>query len=86
MIIHHYCKSYKISDDSLVNVDFIDTEGKVRYKSILYSYYHKADSIILVYDITNRKSFDEYKNFFIHYIREKYKNETNNFIKEIKQI
>ena len=34
------------------------------------SYYNKADAVLLVYDISKKKSFDEIKNYFCQKIRE----------------
>ena len=34
------------------------------------SYYNKADAILLVYDISNRKSFDKIKNYYCKKIKE----------------
>ena len=62
--------SYKLSDGSLVNVDIMDTAGQERYKALNLSYYRKADCCLLVYDITNKKSFDEIKNYYSEKIKE----------------
>jgi len=34
-----------------------DTAGQERFRTIIFSYYQKADAAIIVYDITNRESF-----------------------------
>ena len=36
-----------------------DTAGQERYRSITKSYYRDSDIIFIIYDITNRKSFDD---------------------------
>ena len=36
-----------------------DTAGHERYRTILNSYYNKGDAVILVFDVTNKKSFDK---------------------------
>ena len=38
-----------------------DTAGQDRFKTITSSYYRGADGIIVVYDITDRTSFDNVK-------------------------
>lgn len=38
------------------------------------NYYKNADGCLIVYDITNKKSFDEIKNFYIPKIKKKCKN------------
>ena len=51
----------------------MDTAGQERFKSINTSYYRKADCCLLVYDITNRHSFEEIENYFNEKIKEKCK-------------
>ena len=41
-----------------------DTAGQERFRSLSKIFYKKANIIILVYDITNRKSFEEMKNYW----------------------
>ena len=57
----NFFNSYKLSDGSLANIQVIDTSGQERFRSINESYYKKADCCLLVYDITNKKTFDECK-------------------------
>jgi Ras-related protein Rab-1A len=40
------------------HISLYDTAGQERYRSITKSYMNKADGIILMYDITERESFD----------------------------
>ena len=35
-----------------------DTAGQERFRSVTHSYYHNADGVIITYDITSRKSFE----------------------------
>ena len=51
----------------------MDTAGQERFKSINTSYYRKADCCLLVYDITDRHSFEELEDYFIAKIKEKCK-------------
>ena len=39
-------------------VKIYDTSGQEKYNSMVSNYYKKADGIILVFDLTNRESFD----------------------------
>ena len=57
----------------MVNVQIMDTAGQERFKSINTSYYRKADCCLLVYDISQRSSFEDIKNYFIEKIKEKCK-------------
>ena len=51
----------------------MDTAGQERFKSINTSYYRKADCCLLVYDISDKYSFDQLKDYFIETIKEKCK-------------
>ena len=42
----------------------MDTAGEEMFRSLNACYYRKADCCLLVYDITNRQSFEEIKNYF----------------------
>ena len=41
-----------------------DTAGEERYRSIVKSYFNNCIAAIIVYDITNRDTFDKAKNFW----------------------
>ena len=43
----------------------MDTSGQERFDAINYSYYKDADCCLLVYDITQRKSFEKIKEYYI---------------------
>ena len=64
---------YKLSDGSLVKVNILDTAGQEKFKAINDTYYKKADCCLLVYDITDRKSFEECKEYYCLNIIEKCK-------------
>ena len=68
--MEYYPVTYKLSDGSIINVHIKDTCGQEKYKSIWKQYYKEADGILLVFDISNKKSFDEIKNFYVETIRE----------------
>jgi len=40
-------------------VKFWDTAGQERFQSLTASFYHNADAVIVVYDTTNRESFQK---------------------------
>ncbi len=44
--------------NKLIKLEIWDTAGQESYLAITRSYYRGADGCLLVYDITNRKSFD----------------------------
>ena len=46
-----------------VNLHVWDTAGSEKYKSITKQYFRDVHGIILIYDIANRKSFDDLHNW-----------------------
>lgn len=46
-----------VIDESFIKLQIWDTAGQERFRGITKSYYKGAQAIILVYDITNPKSF-----------------------------
>jgi len=51
-------KRIELENRRKVNIKFYDTSGQERYRSLAPNFIKKADGIILMYDITNRESFD----------------------------
>ena len=47
-----------------------DTAGQERFRGLTKIFYKDAKIIILVYDTTNRKSFEEIKNYWYKQIKE----------------
>ncbi|VDO43978.1 unnamed protein product [Haemonchus placei] len=43
---------------STIGVDFWDTAGQERFRTLVSSYYRGAHGILIVFDITNEKTFD----------------------------
>ena len=62
--IDYKFKNEKLSNGEIVNVKLSDTAGQERFRSIAKNFLMKADGIILVYDITNRLSFNNLENWF----------------------
>lgn len=51
-------KTVQVENNKLVRAQIWDTAGQERYRLIASSYYRRAVGALLVYDITNRKSFE----------------------------
>ncbi|CAG0881599.1 unnamed protein product [Cyprideis torosa] len=45
-------------DDTKVKLQIWDTAGQERFRSVTHAYYRDAHALLLLYDITNRGSFD----------------------------
>ena len=71
-IVHGF-HTFQLSDGSLVNVNIVDTAGQENFRALSSQYYKKADGILLVYDITNEKSFENIKGYYFEQIKEKCK-------------
>ena len=65
------CNAFLLPDDSEIGCTLYDTNGTDRYKSLNETLYKKADGCLLVYDITNRRSFEQIKDYYIPKIKEK---------------
>ena len=63
-------RTFQLSDGSIVNYFIHDTAGQERYKSLCESYYRKAEAILLVYDISDRKSFETIEKYYCRKIKE----------------
>lgn len=69
--IHHFHNDRSISTSNtrldetiIVKLQIWDTAGQERFKSIVTSYYRNSVGIVLVYDVTNRESYDHLINWF----------------------
>ena len=71
---------FQLYDKTIMNLCLIDTNGQPEHsQGLILPFYKKADIIALIYDITNRDSFELCENYF----KEKIK---DNCIKETKII
>ena len=71
-------KYVKIGDKT-INLQIWDTAGQERYKVLAKNYFNQSDGFIIVYDITDRKSFDDVANW-IEQIKEYAGEYTKNII------
>lgn len=51
-------------DDKEIKLQIWDTAGQERFHTITKSYYRGADGVVLMYDITNKESFDHITDWF----------------------
>jgi len=56
---------YVTLENKKIRVDIWDTAGQERFKNITKNYFRGAHGIILVFDITNKVTFDVLKTWFI---------------------
>ena len=63
-IFDYYSQTFQLTDGPYVNCEIIDTGGQEKYNALNKIDYQKADCCLLVYDITNSKSFEECKDYY----------------------
>ena len=56
-------KNVQIDDGKIVKIQIWDTAGQDRFRSITKNYYKGAHGIILLYDVTSRKTFENVANW-----------------------
>ena len=61
---------YKTFDNSIIWIHVIDTVGSKKYRPLVENYFEMADFIFLIYDISDKKSFDECKKYYRERIKE----------------
>jgi Ras-related protein Rab-1A len=54
---------YVLVGDTVVKLKIWDTAGQERFRSIIRTYYHGVHGIVLVFDLTNKESFDNLRNW-----------------------
>lgn len=54
-------KTIEYKDDTKVELCLWDTCGEERFKALTKQYYRDSQGVLLVFDVTNRKSFDNLK-------------------------
>ena len=48
-------------DNKIIRIKIWDTAGQERYKAITKCFFQRAQGIIIVFDVTNKRSFDDLK-------------------------
>ena len=63
-------KIIQINNNKKIKLEISDTAGQEKYRTLAKAYYLNIDVGILVYDVTNKTSFEEIKNYWIKDIKE----------------
>ena len=66
-------KNLKLQNEEIIKIYFYDTAGQDKFRSIPTNFIKNAEGILLMYDITDRKSFESITNW-IEDIKEKKEN------------
>lgn len=56
--LDYFTKDFEMDDGQRMTFQIWDTAGQDRFKSIVKNYFKGAHGILLIYDVTSRKSFD----------------------------
>ena len=59
-----FCSYQSIYKGNEFTFDIFDTAGQEKFRSLNKIFYKNAKVVILVYDITNRKTFDELEKYW----------------------
>ena len=63
-------KSVKCGNGKNLKLEIWDTAGQERYRSVTKMFYKDANAAILVYDITNKNSYDQLQNYWVEQVKE----------------
>ena len=67
-------KTISFEDNKSITFDIWDTAGQEKYRSLAKIFYKDAKAVILVYDITNKKSFEEMMSYWYKEVLDTNKN------------
>ena len=70
-----FTNKLEIINDNKILFEIWDTAGQEKFRSINSIFYQDANICILVYDITNKKSFDEMKDYWYNSVLENSSND-----------
>ena len=68
-------KQIEFPGDKNITLDIWDTAGQEKFRSLNRIFYSNSKVVILVYDITDKKSFDEIKNYWYEQIKQNCEND-----------
>ena len=57
-------KNFEFPENKRIALDIWDTVGQEKFRSLNKIFYSNARAVILVYDITNKKSFEDLKEYW----------------------
>lgn len=61
--LDYIATKYETPEGKSIDVKIWDTAGQERFKTITYSFYKRAQGVLIAYDVTNRESFENVKNW-----------------------
>ena len=67
---HHAEFSYHEFQDKQLKMEVWDTAGQEKYKALTKLFYTNSDAVVLVYDITNKESYNDLKEYWYNQVKE----------------
>ena len=58
-----------ILDDVVIQFNIWDTAGQEKFRSVNKIFYKRADVVLLIYDITSERTFEQIKDYWLQEIR-----------------
>ena len=65
--------------ETYIKLNIWDTAGQEKYRALSKIFYKDASAAILVYDTTNKKSFEEIKEYWYNQVKECSQKNTNKY-------
>ena len=59
-----------VVDGKVINLEIWDTAGQEKFRSLGGAFYRGADCCVLVYDITNKRSFDNIESWITEFLNQ----------------
>ena len=63
-------KTIQCGNGKILKLEIWDTAGQERYRSVTKLFYKDANAALLVYDISNKYTFEELQNYWIDQVRD----------------
>ena len=73
-------KNIQMEGGKVIKFHIWDTAGQEKYRSIAKIFYKETKAAFIVYDITNKNSFEEIKNYWYDQIKNNTPKGTNKFL------
>ena len=63
-------KNIELPEGKSILMDIWDTAGQEKHRALAKIFFKNSKAVLLVYDITNKKSFEEIKNYWYEQVKE----------------
>lgn len=70
MISSNVSKTINLTDGGEIDFDIMDTPGQEKFRSLNQLFYNTADIVLILFDLTNKKSFYEVKDYWYNSVKD----------------